>query len=187
MDKEKVDYNLDFGDVVFSTDNQKVFDEHPVVPAKKMYPEWIKHIPKHSTPTLKSCPGVINLYKHGYILPAWTDMFFIINPDKSYKFEAADMNTFVFTHPEEEYYGFFSDHVQIKIVSPWEIKTISKKTMALEPTWNHCQSIFRIVPGIADTDYYPQCTNIQTFWPTKSYTYEIKINKGDALLHFILI
>jgi hypothetical protein len=186
-DKNITSFTLDFGDVVFTTENHQIFNECPILPAKKMYPDWIKNIPKHSAPTLKSCPGVINLYNYGYILPAWTDMKFILHNNATYEFECADSNTFAFSHPKEEYYGFWDNFVQIKIISPWEIKTVNKKTLVIEPTWNYSESCFRIVPGIADTDRKFHCTNVQAFFEIKDYTRIIEIKKNEPLLHFILI
>ena len=58
-----------------------IADTYPIIPASKFSPRWMKackedyirtknyRVPSH----LQQCPGIFDLYKHGFIIPLWHD------------------------------------------------------------------------------------------------------------------
>ena len=65
--------------IKFVTDDAYIYDYKPMAPSMKYAPEWWKKLPKHfvspeiyhpvKNPTVKGCPGFIELYKHSFALP----------------------------------------------------------------------------------------------------------------------
>lgn len=161
----------------------------PIVPANKLYPDWIRNLKNLDyMPTIKTCPGVINLYKRGFIMRSWTNILLKIHPNKTVEYFCEDGETTLTSQPLEQYTGFYDDHIHVKINSHWKIKSPKPTSvLALEPTWNYPIPFFRIVPGIADltseSDSLP--TNPQIFFPLKNESYMVKISKLDPLLYFL--
>ena len=64
--------------IKFVTDDAYIYDHKPMAPSLKYAPEWWKKLPKHfvspkeneplMNPTMKGCPGFIELYKHSFAL-----------------------------------------------------------------------------------------------------------------------
>jgi hypothetical protein len=186
---DEIYYSIVLDDVVeFACNDESVLLETPVTTANNEFPSWIFNIPKTEYPTVKKCPGVINLYRHGYILRAWTDIEIYIQPNGYYEWKCQDGKTVMGTHIKEQYPGFLDDHVHIKIRSPWMVKSLNnQKILALEPTWSYPSIPFKIIPGIANISKEFTTTNPQMFFLLKPEPYKVEIKKGDPLLHFILI
>ena len=65
--------------IKFVTDDAYIHDYKPMAPSLKYAPEWWKKLPRHfvsqdetqplMNPTMKGCPGFIDLYKNSFALP----------------------------------------------------------------------------------------------------------------------
>ena len=68
-------------EIVFWTDLKGLPDIVPIKESKHFIPEWFKKAPSFlpeeneltAMPTVKRCPGFIDFFKMGYVLPAWCD------------------------------------------------------------------------------------------------------------------
>ena len=187
---EEIYYSIVLDNAVeFACNSESILLETPVTKAAEQYPNWIKNIPKTDYPTVKKCPGVINLYKHGYILRAWTDMKITISPDGNCNYVTDYSKTKMGTHDKVQYPNFLDDHVHIKIQSPWMVKSLNnQKILAFEPTWSYDVSKpWKLIPGIANIGHEFTTTNPQMFFLLKPEEYVVEIKKGEPLIHFILI
>lgn len=65
--------------IKFVTDDAYIHDHKPMAPSLKYAPEWWKKLPRHFVsqrendsvlnPTIKGCPGFVELYKYSFALP----------------------------------------------------------------------------------------------------------------------
>jgi hypothetical protein len=111
----------------------------PIRPAVECIPQWWKDIPSssfewetfNSKNTVKSCPGIIQTLKNGFILPMWSDLAlkitdFGVESDEiryGYKYHSADKKTELEDHDQSQSPGFYPDHWHFKIRSPWVIQS----------------------------------------------------------------
>ena len=71
------------------THNSCAYEFFTVAKAHYFYPEWWKKLPSYhqqeiprqevgamtiKAPTMKTCAGIIDIYKHGIVLPLWSDL-----------------------------------------------------------------------------------------------------------------
>ena len=71
----------------------------PIVPAKQLYPEWLKNVPQsrfewdkfQPETTVKSCPGIIQSITSGFIVPMWSELALEYSTTH-YKYKFADEN-----------------------------------------------------------------------------------------------
>jgi hypothetical protein len=170
--------------------------------ASKFLPEWWKQIPKElykanqqgvaiPSPTMKTCPGFIDLYSQGNIIPMWSDLLIDVD-ETSYCYQYSDISNFVNpdSHPKEQFatdqYNFEHFH-HIKLVSPWLFKCNKDvKFLAIEPTYNNIVNDYGIVylPGVLDFKHN-RGINVNLLLP--SYIRRIKINYLDPMYHLICL
>ena len=140
-------------------------------PAAKNIPSWYKDLPKvhdgEEGPllTVKTCPGIYDILRAGYIVPAWSDMVFRYDPDQEgtdqeLKYVRAkaiqrtpdppfhsneQLGKCPISHGTPEPFSKF-----VKLVSPWYIETPKDvSVMYIQPYYR--QGIdYSILPGIID-------------------------------------
>jgi hypothetical protein len=184
------------------THHHVVYDNFKIDKAIKFYPEEVKHIPNkvqvkvsdHPNSklidefrTIKQCDGLRDLYKHGFMLPAWCDMTFEMFDEN--KYNVANYNPdFKFGFHPRELYGteLFKGYSHIKLLSPW---LASEKT-GVDFSWNpitwggtHNLTNATILSGVInyrDT----RGTDINVFIKNGSI---VKYVAGEPLVHIIPI
>ena len=178
----------------FTTDKNN-FDFFSPKKASYFIPQWWKNIPNNETApnkfvgfkpqnTMKNCPGFLNYYKKGIIIPLWSDMIITTNTE-TYSYQFADELSVIEQHAAEQY-NFSIDLIHLKIVSPWFLK--SKKGVNFlmsSPYWNHITNHnvttnFFVTPGITDF-YYQHGTHVNVFVTKKINRFEFQAN--NPLLH----
>lgn len=110
-----------------------VADLTPITKSSEFLPEWWKKIKNvqlsnergvmFDVATMRGCTGFIDLFKHGVIIPSWTELNIKIGDDgvnwvhpiKS----GTVLNAPVTSHPSYQYGDHFEDHIHLKITSPW--------------------------------------------------------------------
>ena len=71
--------------VHFFTTREEVFLHAKPKKAMQYMPKWVKELPKphfpedmesplHKKLNMKSCPGLVNLYRKGFVFPLWSDL-----------------------------------------------------------------------------------------------------------------
>lgn len=192
------------------TDTPGLAEMYPMIPARKAIPEWFRksdpkidmgvahgHGPSEEPatplpgarteiPTIRACPGVVDVLRAGFLLRAWTDIQ-IITPqpargDSTDQYRASTafgpnekggqisafnpaLNQLLPLWPGE--YGF-----ALKFDSPWLCKTPPGWSLLYLPISYAEKTPYRIVPGIIDTDYM-HVVNLLLMWDHYgSYTIE---------------
>ncbi len=117
------------------TANSGVQQLYPIASANKFYPEgWKKHPayikqkiypgnPESSltvdAPTIKKCPGFIDLFNNGFIIPSWSDFGVEINSRGEFLHHTAGELKIEKHASWQIWDGLYSDYGHIKIGSPW--------------------------------------------------------------------
>jgi hypothetical protein len=179
-----------------------IADTYPIIPASKFSPRWMKackedyirtknyRVPSH----LQQCPGIFDLYKHGFIIPLWHDT--VIKTE-------GENEAFGYVHPSE----ILSDMLEGEPVGthPYNItKFLPKRPQSIAPImkfntpWNVIAPKgmkflmtavaytdtyeFEASTGILDPSYSTEL-NVQGYWNVKRGEKQLKA--GHALAHLI--
>lgn len=168
------------------------------IPAYKKFPDWYNKLdllPKGSLVSdpetfeiyqedspvnVKRCHGITDFLKTGYIIPAWTDLFFReINGglyvnwlnqgfdfENHYQFHGSEQFP---TMKNKPMYGGYH-----KLTTPWKIKTSPGVSfLVLDPFWHNKKS-FTTVPGIVHGDQF----NVSMEW---FFEWNHKITPGQTV------
>jgi hypothetical protein len=171
--------------------------------ASKFLPEWWKYISGHFTQvndygmmierdTIKSCPGFVDHYKQGFMIPLWSDLNIETDEDGSYKyfFAGAESNDDpnykqIVSHPASQYGYQLENKIHLKINTPWSIvEKTGVRFVCVEPTWSYIDKNFdmTILPGNLQFQVNTS-TNVNIFLPKKSQS--IHLDYGMPLYHII--
>lgn len=177
-----------------------VYEYSKVDYAQKFFPQWWKDIPKYHHPkgqlvehsTMKYCTGFIEQFKHGLIIPLWSDLAVEIGPineqKNKYRYQFGDNYNAAIVHPEYQRGDYLPDtHYQhLKLACPWEFKCNKdiKWQFMMNPYLFEDIPNFFMIPGILDYKYQ-YGTNINViFKRTKEYQ-KFRMNIGQPLVQVI--
>jgi hypothetical protein len=179
------------------TSNINALEYFPIAQASEFYPEWWKSLPKfHSTVdengleikkvTMKSCDGFIDLYRHGFIIPLWSDLIIETMPNGfRYNFAEGSHNE-IGRHDYEQMSNEFINYIHFKIMSPWRLREKSEvKFLFFQPSYNNVSTLldWHIMPGMMDFSYQ-HATNINILAPRGK---RFEIPAGCPVAHIIPI
>ena len=175
--------------IEFSTD-EKYIKNYPFCnpqPTKLNIPEWFKnlnHNPRERT--IKGCMPFLDTLTSGYILKMPVDYFFSFNETKDNaigtgyisSFDGKDMNLNygqeTFHDPKQlgdkcPFNKKNKNNLFHKILNPWTIKTPSGYSCLFLPPMNNTDDRFSIIPGIVDTDTFPEEINFPIIFNGSKY------------------
>ena len=77
-------------DIVFWSDMEGLPDVEPVTLSQNFIPEWFQkaaawhpdQVPKMDLGTVKTCPGILDYFKVGYVVPLWCDDVVVDQPTR---------------------------------------------------------------------------------------------------------
>ena len=188
-------------------------EDHPI-PIKLNIPEWYKKL-EHSVmfKTVKGCMPFLDTLTSGYLLKMPQDLFIRHNVDnknsqgENFKdsFQTFGMhehfqnltarfinlNSGIDIHPSKQLEG--SSLVEknknlpfYKILNPWKIKTPKGFSCLFVPPLNNSDDRFSILPGIVDTDVFPNEINFPIVINGDKYpTLETTFKKGTPYVQII--
>lgn len=178
------------------------YEYFPIRQARDFVPQWWKYIPNtiyegnYNTKSfirssMKRCPGIIEYYKKGLIMPLWSDVEIIVDQninDMGWSTAIADQSL-VEIHEDYQKGNFLSsgNWFHNKICSPWRIETKqSLDFLYLQPHWNLNELNKDIVIPNGYNSFYKDnhATHIQMF-VNKSSNRIINIEAGTPILHFV--
>lgn len=152
-----------------------------IQPAARFYPDWWKATNKTFSsvngnnmvidgPTIKSCQGIIDLYKNSFILPLWSDLVMEVYED-NYSWQWAELSSpDINSHPPAQFdnpVNNLSQWHHAKFVSPWFCVSKSDiKFACVEPVWTTIENNYFIkyLSGVIDFKYQ-HSMNINMFIP----------------------
>lgn len=179
----------------FKSADQYILENFPVVPAKKILPDWFKtvstetrlHIAGDTIPTIKQCMPVMDILTSGYI---------IVNPyeltlfpkDEPGNYEDFNIHSHVDYQPTSHHHKMCPVRIDdnkkhwIKIKHPWTVTTPEGYScLFLQPfyNFNHDLSLF---PAIVDTDKH----DLPVEFPGYSMqSKSITLKQGEPLMQVI--
>ena len=188
-------------------------EDYPT-PIKLNIPEWYKKL-EHAVfnKTVKGCMPFLDTLTTGYLLKMPTDFHIRHNIDNklengdtikdSFQFyplhdmsailnaKFVNLNSGVDVHNEKQLMG--SPYVEknknlpfYKIANPWKIKTPKGYSCLFLPPLNNTDDRFSIIPGIVDTDTFPNEVNFPIVLNGDKYPIlETMIKKGTPYVQII--
>ena len=183
-------------EIVFCSIIKGLPDIVPIREFKYFIPEWFKKTPAFpagsneltSMPTVKRCPGFIDFFKMGYVLPAWCDFHLEITEDGATPLTPGDAFP-VNYHPPHQFIDYLPEHAKknVKLVfkpnNPWRAKTPKGVKMLQLPMSYHFNPDFYVLTGVLDT-YIEHQFNPQIIF---NRTGEFLIKRGTPLAMYIPI
>ena len=175
---------------IYATDN-------PIQKASNFIPEWWKKLTPNVTfkdtnqveiekPTMRSCMGLIDLYRAGFIIPMWSDLNFKIqNNDFFYQF-ASNMGE-INHHLPFQYNNAYKNLVHFKIVVPWYFREkTGVQFLATGCVWSSLEKMPKIslLNGVLNFKYQAMC-NINGFVSLEGQPYQYNIEAGTPMMHLI--
>lgn len=171
-------------------------EQYPIVPYRKAMPTWFKNAPVkgdyhgNQNPTIRGCPGIIDMLRLGYLMPLWSDLKVHTptgpdDPNASWSFKSGT--------PEARVGGFSKQltatlprwtgeyEFTLKFESPWWIKTPPGWSTLMLPIPYLEERPWRVVPGVIDTDRY-HSTNVIVRYSKQG---EYLLEAGEPLCQLI--
>lgn len=184
-------------DVVFWTRIEGLPEIEPIKPAHNFIPGWFYNVPswvENQIPnidksTVRRCPGIIDFFKLGYVVPLWCDLYININEDGSYIWRTPDERFKFVDHPRTQFTDYIPDEAQknvslvLKAYCPWYAKTPKGVSLLQIPMSYNFDQRFSLLPGTIQTDKY-HYLNQQLIIHSKGETF---IPKGTPLGTYIPI
>lgn len=128
------------------TSSINAFELFPIDHAIKFVPDWWRNMPKEyevrnlfPASTLKRCPAVIETYKHGMILPLWSDLAIRTDGGHDWEIKFSDIKSNIEVHDARQWsaYADADKFTQYKLMSPWAVKTKEDIMWSFsKATWN---------------------------------------------------
>jgi hypothetical protein len=185
------------------TKDPVIYQLFQIQPAKEFYPDWWKELPSvikdpnqtknpfQQGATMRTCAGLVDYYKTGAIIPAWSDVGFQVGREntgfvrvsfaspvsgQSSQHSTAQRGTYLPT----------AKYTHIKLESPWFIYA-NKPTqfLYLKPFWNFDRPEEILMPPGSINYYYQHTTNANLFLKHDKEEKIIRIQAGSALVHLV--
>jgi len=180
---------------------------HPTVPP---VPDWVKKLPTGisafqisrnlcarfqnkfygaTSSTVRTCPGRVDLYSKGFMIPLWSDLYLFLDSEKNWRYQFADEKSSMSQHGYEEFKTMFKkdEYLHLKINSPWTINTEEDiDFLAIKPAWElKALDGLEILPGVLNF-YHQFASHINMFikFPETGEK-EFLIKVGTPIYHFI--
>lgn len=188
------------------TSNPGIHMYYPVTKYINHIPEWWKNLPstykvsEQSTagftdltperPTLKKCPGIIDLFKAGITITLGSDLKIQTKRDGSWAYLYAENsgiepNFMIDSHSRQNYGSTFDNFIHMKIISSWLLYEKSGVNFYSTPAfWNQIEYMnkFHITPGIVNYKYQ-HTTNVNLFANRTNSL--IELSAGMPLINLI--
>jgi len=178
------------------TYRQAVYETAKPKPAAHFYPDWWKEL-KLETPmrdelfpmaTMRRCMGLVDHYKHGFIIPMWTDLRVelgaIGNP--AFRVQCSDGISQVASHPDTLRGTYLpkADYQHIKLRNPWVAKSKEDVYWKWEqPTWSYkTPNLSVVLPGTVEYKYQ-NSLNVNLMFAKSSAKTVIDIPFQQPLVH----
>ena len=159
----------------------------PILRAEERLPQFWKKLPptvKHNGPmrgTMKTCPGVGNLYRSGFIIQSWQEMW--IGIENGVRWFPEDC---LETHSSKQWLdSYLTGFYHVKLLSPWKIKEKTGVNFLYTNCFWH-DDTFKpfVVNGVVDYKYQ-HTTSVNMLIPKTIFPKEVNIPLNKELAHVI--
>jgi len=144
------------------TNNPAVFEHHSIKSSLKFIPAPLKDMTSVynkslsngiSVPqsTIKSCPGIVDIFSIGYTIPLWSDCI-LETSENEWKYAFADGHSTIVSHDYMQLPNKWQNLFHLKFISPWLIQEKTGiKWLWIKNSWNDLDNTgLPIQPGIVE-------------------------------------
>lgn len=149
------------------TQRQMIFDAAKPKLAPQFYPDWWKELKTElqmgdelfPTATMRRCMGFVDHYKHGFVIPMWSDFRIELGPigDPFFRAQCSDNTTSLGEHPAALRGAYLpnSHYQHLKMYTPWAAKCKEDVYWKWEqPTWSYRNpNKIILLPGTIEYKY----------------------------------
>jgi hypothetical protein len=178
------------------TSRQAIFDAAKPRMAAQFYPNWWKELkiempdssPTFPMPTMRRCMGLVDHYKHGFILPMWSDFRVELGEIGSPYMSArmSDQTTPIVIHDPKQRGNFApaDKFCHLKFESPWSAKCAESIYFKWEQvTWNSNKlDEYIVLPATVEFKYQPYM-QVHVLYIRKEIKQVKSINFGAPMVH----
>lgn len=143
------------------TANAQAYELFAIDHALAFLPDWWLNAPKEyevrglfPASTIKRCPAVINTFKHGIMIPLWSDLAIASRGGTDWEVKFSDPETSIEPHDSKQWdvYADPKEYMHMKLMSPWAISTKQGVSWTYgKPMWNFpANNNLFVAPGIVD-------------------------------------
>jgi hypothetical protein len=181
----------------FYTDKAHVFNYFPVVEAKKTLPSWFKELPRpyfnspeDSHSNIKLCPGIMDYYTSGFLVPLWSELYLKIGKagETNYAWQYSDQQSALVSHSPHMYGNVLpeTEYQHLKLTSPWMVTCEEDIEFIIkQPDWRFdINDNIHISSGFLNFKYQPTL-NVNLFVKREKEDSEIMLKQGTPLLHIV--
>lgn len=162
----------------------------PIQYAHEIQPTWFKEVPTSTksqsgatVATVRTCPGMQELFKKGIVIPSWCDLYVNAN-NNDIQTEPAEMAE---SHPTWQWNNHVAlkDYMHLKIASPWKFKEKTGVNFLFTNVfWSNTTDQYFVPNGLVEYKYQ-NTTNIN-MWVRKTFAKkEFTISAGTPLAQII--
>ncbi|MFZ8929329.1 MAG: hypothetical protein ACO2YY_09085 [Pseudohongiellaceae bacterium] len=139
--------------------------------------------------TIQTCPGRFELYKKGFIIPLWSDLYIQVNEKGEWRYQFSDLESKIDEHHWVQYSSLCKEgeFSHLKIISPWILDSPDDiDFIAIKPAWEiKALHGLEILPGILNF-YHQHSMNVNLFIKnSKEKKQEFFLKAGTPLYHVI--
>lgn len=170
------------------TINQDIIDLFPVTLAADFIPSWYKDLSatimhkRLPHPTMKTCPGVTDLFTKGIVIPLWADLNLKLEHDVVKDLIHPDL---IHRHTSQQWGNNFDKWTHIKIISPWQFKEKTGcKFLFTNGFWWQQRNELQVLNGMVNYKYQ-HTTNINCFVNKSVFPNQFTIPAGQPIVHII--
>lgn len=178
------------------TSSQTVFDAAKPRMATQFYPSWWKELklemPDSAAtfpmPTMRRCMGLVDHYKHGFVLPMWSDFKMelgeIGNPYLTAQMSDQVTPVVIHDHKQRGSFAPADKFCHLKFESPWSAKCNEPIYFKWEQaTWNSTKlDQYVVLPATVEFKYQPYLQVHVLFFKGETKTLRT-INFGTPMVH----
>ena len=171
-----------------------IINESPVVPAKKLVPEWYKKVKQDTQlhpggptiPTIKQCPPVTDMLTSGYIITCPVDIK-LFPKEEPANFLSVNAETYAQFMPEQHHWKMCPVDVHgkmhwTKIKHGWTVRTPAGYSCLFVQPFFFFNKDFTLFPAIVDTDKHDVPVQFPGYLNTNK---ETLIKQGTPLMQVI--
>ena len=174
----------------------EAIEECRPVQAQKAAPDWWRRMPKvdgeTGQTTVKKCPGMVDHFTNGYVIPMWADVRLTYSRRlDTWSVESGSGPSRFFwdvhgngqfrNHARAQYLGRELSFV-FKAISPWNIITPRGWSVYQMPMFYHYDNDFAVMPGVIDTDVHHVINQQVMYFGDED---EVVIKQGTPFVQYV--
>lgn len=184
------------------TTEANIFERARPLPPTNFMPTWFKKTPSKlndakeqgltlaGTPTIRTCSGLHDLWRRGFIIPMWCDFIIKLGKkgDTDYDWEFSYEPMMATIHPAYQRGEYLpeQEYSHLKLLNPWFFHTEeSVDFLWLEATWMQDNPTEYIVPPAVINYRNQSAAHMNLIFPRQEEETEIHIKLGQPLAQLV--